>query len=190
MAIAIADALRMIEAFKDAATHLIVGPCHSFDAPVLKARKMIESGELGRLRMLHALNCTDFLYRPRRPEELRTADGGGVVFSQGVHQIDIARLLCGRVATNVTARTGAWDPARPTEGAYTALLSFDDGVFASLTYSGYGRFDSDQWQGWIGELGYAKDPGDYGRARQGSCDSRDCGGRSRVEGLADVRPNQ
>ncbi len=28
-----------------------------------------------------------------------------------------------------------------------------NGAFASLTYSGYGHFDSDEFQGWIGEMG-------------------------------------
>ena len=165
MAVSISDALRMTAAFREAGLHLIVGPCHSFDAPVLEARRMIDNGDIGRVRMLHALNCTDFMYRPRRPEELRTEDGGGVVFSQGVHQVDIARLLCGEKAAQVHAMTGAWDPERPTEGAYTATIKFEDGAFASLTYSGYGRFDSDAWQDWIGELGNVKNPNDYGRAR-------------------------
>ena len=173
MAITIDDALHMIVAFERAGRQLIVGPCHSFDAPVLKARDIIDEGEVGQPRMLHGLNCTDFLYRPRRREELRTADGGGVVFSQGVHQIDMARLLCGRSATAVTAATGIWDPERPTEGAYSVLLTFDDGAFASLTYSGYGRFDTDWWQDGIGELGRAKDPDDYGRARKALADVSD-----------------
>ncbi len=173
MAITIDDALRMIDAFERAGRHLIVGPCHSFDAPVLKARDIIDEGEAGQPRMLHGLNCTDFLYRPRRPEELRTTDGGGVVFSQGVHQIDMARLLCGRSAVAVTAATGIWDPDRPTEGAYSALLTFDGGAFASLTYSGYGRFDTDQWQDGVGELGHAKDLHDYGRARRALADVSD-----------------
>ena len=30
--------------------------------------------------------------------------------------------------------------------------------FASLTYSGYGHFDSDEFQGWIGEMGQKKTP--------------------------------
>jgi phthalate 4,5-cis-dihydrodiol dehydrogenase len=62
--------------------------------------------------------------------------------------------------------TGKWDPSRPTEGAYTALLWFDDGVFASMTYSGYGHFDSDEWCGWTGELGAVKNPHEYGAARR------------------------
>src|SRR5690606_24852236 len=55
---------------------------------------------------------------------------------------------------------------RPTEGAYSLLMDFEDGAFASLTYSGYARFDSDELCGWFGELGRRKSPEDYGRARR------------------------
>ncbi|MCE7029953.1 Gfo/Idh/MocA family protein [Jiella avicenniae] len=166
LSVTMEDADRMVEAAEAAGVHLIVGPSHSFDAPVALARQMIESGEFGQVRMVQALNYTDFLYRPRRPEELRTEEGGGVLFSQGVHQIDIVRLLCGGMAERVTAMTGAWDPARPTEGAYSALISFASGAFATMTYSGYAHFDSDVWMGDIGELGAPKDPAGYGKARK------------------------
>ncbi len=165
MAITLEQCAAMIEATRRAGTHLIVGPSHSFDAPVALARGLIESGEFGSVRMMTALNFTDFLFRPRRPEELATAQGGGVVFSQAAHQVDIVRLLGGGRVGSVRAATGAWDPDRPTEGAYSALLSFATGAFASLVYSGYGRFDSDEFCGWIGELGRPKDPTRYGAAR-------------------------
>lgn len=166
LAVSLEDADRMVEAAERAGVHLIVGPSHSFDAPVALARKLIESGELGSVRMVQAFNYTDFLYRPRRPEELRTEEGGGVLFSQGIHQIDIVRLLCGGRGRTLTAMTGAWDPKRPTEGAYSALMSFDDGAFATLTYSGYAHFDSDIWMDDIAELGADKDPSAYGKARR------------------------
>ena len=166
LAVTMEDADRMVDGAKAAGVHLIVGPSHSFDPPVALARRMIASGEFGAVRMVQAFNYTDFLYRPRRPEELRTDEGGGVLFSQGVHQIDIVRLLCGGQARSVYAMTGAWDPARPTEGAYTAMLDFEDGAFASLTYSGYAHFDSDIWMDDVGELGGRKDPARYGAARR------------------------
>jgi phthalate 4,5-cis-dihydrodiol dehydrogenase len=68
--------------------------------------------------------------------------------------------------------TGKWDPDRPTEGAYTALVSFAGGAFASLTYSGYAHFDSDEWMGWVGELGHAKKPEAYGGARKALAEVR------------------
>jgi phthalate 4,5-cis-dihydrodiol dehydrogenase len=166
MALTLAECQDMIAACARAGVQLIVGHSHSFDLPYLRAREIIASGAYGAVRMIHALNFTDFLYRPRRPEELDTAQGGGVVFSQGAHQIDIVRLLGGGKVRSVRAATGAWDTTRPTEGAYSAFLTFETGAFATLTYSGYAHFDSDALNGWIGEFGQKKDPAAYGATRR------------------------
>lgn len=165
MAIALDQCQAMIDAVQKAGVVLVVGHSHSFNAPILHTRKLVDSGAYGAVRMIHALNYTDYMVRPRRPEEMDTAQGGGVLFSQGAHQIDIVRLLGGGRVNSVRAATGNWDMARPTEGAYSALLSFDDGAFASCTYSGYAHFDSDELQGWIGEMGLPKDPSRYGAGR-------------------------
>ena len=165
MAISLDEATRMIDAARAAGVHLVVGPSHSFDAPIARARAIVESGDVGRVRMITALNYTDFLYRPRRPEELDTARGGGVVFSQAAHQVDVVRLLAGARASFVRALTGAWDAARPTEGAYAALLGFEDGAYATLSYSGYAHFDSDELCGGVGELGRPKEAA-HGKARR------------------------
>ncbi len=165
MALTLADARAMVAAAEAGGIRLVVGHSHGFDAPYLRARALIESGAYGRVRMINAMNFTDFLYRPRRPEELVTAEGGGAVFSQAPHQIEIVRLLGGGRVRSVRAATGAWDAARPTEGAYSAFLTFEDGAFASLTYSGYGHFDTDEFCGWTGEMGQRRDPAAYGAAR-------------------------
>lgn len=166
LAIALEDARAIVEAARRAGVQLVTGPSHSFDQPVQRAHEIIASGRLGRVRMIHALNFTDFLYRPRRPEELRTDQGGGVIFSQAVHQIDVLRLLARAPARSVYAMTGAWDPARPTEGAYGAMIGFEGGCFANLTYSGYAHYLSDTMQDGIGELGWPVDPASYGAARR------------------------
>ena len=166
MAITVDECREMIAAAKAANVKLLVGHSHSFDQPYLRARAMIRSGAYGPVRMINALNFTDFLYRPRRPEELDTRQGGGVVFSQAAHQIDIVRLLAGAKAVSVRAFTGNWDAARNTEGAYAAQIRFENGSFASLSYSGYAHFDTDEFMGWWGELGQGRDgEASYGRAR-------------------------
>jgi phthalate 4,5-cis-dihydrodiol dehydrogenase len=166
MALSVDDCREMIAAANAANVKLLVGHSHSFDLPYLRARAMIRSGAYGHVRMINALNFTDFLHRPRRPEELDTREGGGVVFSQAAHQVDIVRLLAGAKATSVRAFTGNWDAARNTEGAYSAQIGFADGSFASLTYSGYAHFDTDEFMGWRGELGQARNADtSYGRAR-------------------------
>jgi phthalate 4,5-cis-dihydrodiol dehydrogenase len=157
MALTLKDCAAMINAAKNANVHLVVGHSHSFDAPILRTRALIASGAYGGVRMIHALNYTDFIRRPRRPEELDTTQGGGAVFNQAAHQVDIVRLLGGGRVKTIRAATGAWDATRPTEGAYAALLTFENGAFASLTYGGYGHFDSDEFSGWVGEMGQQKD---------------------------------
>jgi phthalate 4,5-cis-dihydrodiol dehydrogenase len=165
MAVTLSECTTMVDAARAAGVQLVVGHSHSFDAPYERARELIATGAYGRPQMITALNYTDFLYRPRRAEELDTARGGGAVFSQAAHQVDVVRLLAGGHVRTVRALTGAWDAARPTEGAYSALLTFADGAFATLIYSGYAHFDSDEFCGWIGETGQRKDPARYGVAR-------------------------
>ena len=166
MALSLEDCDQMIEACVAANVSMIVGHCHSFDSPYLEAEKIIRSGEFGQARMILAVNYTDFLYRPRRPDELVTESGGGVVFSQAAHQFDIVRLLAGSKARSVRAAVGAWDSSRPADGAYASLLWFENGAFASLNYSGYAHFDSDSWSGDIDEFGETKEDSEYGAARR------------------------
>jgi len=158
MALTVEDCAAIVEAARRAGVHVVVGHSHSFDAPVRHLRKLIESGAFGPARMINAFNYTDYLYRPRRPEELETSKGGGAIFNQAAHQVDIVRLIAGAPVKSVRALTGSWDTNRPTEGAYATLLTFGNGVFASLTYSGFGHFDSDEFEGWIGEMGQKKTP--------------------------------
>lgn len=166
MATSVADCCAMETAACRNQRVLVVGPSHSFDASVRRAVALIEAGEFGCVRLVTALNYTDFLFRPRRPEELDDARGGGVIFSQGAHQIDVVRALVGQPVLTVRAVASNWDPARGSNGAYTALLTFPDGVTATLTYSGYARYDSDELVGWVSELGMEKDPASYGVARR------------------------
>jgi phthalate 4,5-cis-dihydrodiol dehydrogenase len=158
MALTLKDCAAIVEAVHKSGMQAVIGHSHSFDAPVRHLRNLVDSGAFGNVRMINALNYTDYLYRPRRPEELDTLKGGGAVFNQAAHQVDIARLIAGGPVRSVRAMTGSWDPKRPTEGAYATLLTFANGAFASLAYSGYGHFDSDEFDGWVGEMGQTKTP--------------------------------
>ena len=166
MATEVAECAEMISAARAAGTSLVVGPSHGYDAPVARAAELIAAGRYGAVRMVTALNYTDYLYRPRRPEELDPALGGGVVLGQAAHQVDVVCRLVGAPVVRVRAHVAAWDPARPADGAYTAFLMFDGGAAGTLAYSGYGHFDSDEWLGWIGETGRRKDPSAHGAARR------------------------
>jgi phthalate 4,5-cis-dihydrodiol dehydrogenase len=158
MALTLDECDRMIAAAERHGVHLVYGHSHAYDPPVRKLAELVQGGELGRLTMLHTWNYTDLLYRPRAEWEMDTARGGGVVFIQAAHQIDVVRLIGGGRVRGVRAMTGTADPARPTEGHYTAYLELADGVPATLVYSGYGYFDSAELHYWVGERGQERAP--------------------------------
>jgi len=144
---------------------LMCGHTHAFDPPIRAMRALVRSGELGRLVMMHTWNYTDLLYRPRTAWELDTAHGGGAVWVQSAHQVEMLRLIGGGKARSVRAMTGAWEKTRPTEGNYVSYLEFEDGTPATMVYSGYAHFDTAELHYWIGERGQARAPESHGRSQ-------------------------
>jgi phthalate 4,5-cis-dihydrodiol dehydrogenase len=154
MAASLDEAAAMVAAAERAGVHLLVGHSHSYDLPIRRMRELVAGGSLGQVRMVNTWCYTDWMHRPRRPEELDGARGGGVTLRQGAHQFDILRLLCGGLVTRVRARTFDWDPERRGTGAHTVYLEFADGAAATAIYNGYGNFSSIDLCFEIGEWGF------------------------------------
>ncbi|MFQ5829523.1 MAG: Gfo/Idh/MocA family protein [Candidatus Methylomirabilia bacterium] len=108
-----------------------------FQLPVMKLKEMIEAGELGTLRHIHA---TKYGKLPRGIPGLDTTwffdkarAGFGGFGDIGIHAIDALRWLAGSEARQVFARIDRLihhDIAVDDIG--TALIEFDNGVLASL----------------------------------------------------------
>jgi phthalate 4,5-cis-dihydrodiol dehydrogenase len=145
--------------------HLIVGHTHAFDPNIREMRRIIASGELGRLGMILTFNYNDFLLRPHRADEFDSERGGGIAFNQVAHQIEIVRLLGGRIRS-VRASLGALDRSRPATGHCVAFLEFENGAAASVVFSAYDFFDSDELHHWIAEGGTTKEPHRQGKTRE------------------------
>ena len=107
MALTLAECDAIIAAVDRANVYLIVGHTHGFDPAVRAMQRMVAERELGPLGMIAAWNYTNFLYRPRRPEELDTAQGGGILFNQVPHQVDMVRTIGGGRLTSVRAQAAA-----------------------------------------------------------------------------------
>ena len=145
--------------------HLIVGHTHAFDPNIREMHRIIDSGELGRLGMILTFNYNDFLFRPHRSDEFDSNRGGGIAFNQVVHQIEIVRLLGGRIRS-VRASVEALDKSRPAAGHCTAFLALENGAAASVVFSAYDFFDSDELHHWIAEGGTNKEPHRHGKTRE------------------------
>ncbi|MBI2209680.1 MAG: Gfo/Idh/MocA family oxidoreductase [Deltaproteobacteria bacterium] len=150
MAISLKEAAAMLAAVEKSGVKLICGHTQSFGPHIQTMRRIIQSGELGRLCAMHVWANTDWMLRPRTAEELDVAQGGGVPYRQGPHQIDTVRLLGGGLVRSVRGTTGQWFAGRPIPGYYAAYLEFEDGTPATVVHNGYGYFLASELVPWGG----------------------------------------
>jgi phthalate 4,5-cis-dihydrodiol dehydrogenase len=147
LAITLAECEAMNAAAERNGVLLLAGHTQSMAPAVRKLAELARGGEYGRLGMVHTWHYTDWIYRPRLPEELDPALGGGPVYRQASHQVDIVRLIGGGLVRSVRAMTVQLDPARGVPGSYTVYLEFADGTPATIVYSGYGHFETGELTG-------------------------------------------
>jgi phthalate 4,5-cis-dihydrodiol dehydrogenase len=140
MAVNLADAQRMVEAADNNGIKLLAGHTRAFTLPIRAMRRVIESGKYGQLRALNMWAYSDWMLRPRTADELDLAQGGGIPYRQGPHQVDTVRLLGGGMLRSVRAQVGQWMPERPIPGFYSAFLEFENGIPATISHNGYGYF--------------------------------------------------
>ena len=148
MAISLQEAEQMIEASIKNNVKLLCGHTQSFGPHIRTMRKIIRSGEVGKLCALHVWAYTDWMLRPRTAEELDIDQGGGVPYRQGPHQIDTLRLLGGGMVRSVRGSIGQWFKGRSIPGYYSAFMEFDDGTPATLMHNGYGYFLASELVPW------------------------------------------
>lgn len=154
MALSMEDCDAMTAAAERNGVRLLIGHSQSLDSGILKMAEIIRSGQLGKPTMLTSTYYSEWLYRPRSREELDPESGdGGITLRQGWVQLDILRMLGGGMVRSVRGVTVVADPQRPVDGAYAALLEFEDGTPATAVFDGYGYFDSSELTFGIGLQG-------------------------------------
>jgi phthalate 4,5-cis-dihydrodiol dehydrogenase len=144
MAMSVDECTAMCEAAESTGVQLLCGQTFSMHPAVHAMREIVQSGELGRLISANSWLSTDWLLKPRLPDELDESKGGGVVYRHGPHLIDTVRLLGGGMVRSVRASVGRWMPERPCAGNFSAFVEFADGTPATISYNGYGYFDTSE----------------------------------------------
>ena len=142
MAITLEEGEAMNAAAERNGVHLLAGHTQSMAPTIRKLAELARGWTFGRLGMVHNWHYTNWVYRPRLPEELDPSKGGGPVFRQASHQVDMVRLIGGGLLRSVRAMTVQLDAARGVPGSYVVYLEFVDGTPATIVYSGYGHFES------------------------------------------------
>jgi phthalate 4,5-cis-dihydrodiol dehydrogenase len=123
------------------------------DAPVRAMARLVREGAVGRVRSLTNISYTSWMLRPRFDYELMAKLGGGVIFRQGPHQVEIARTILGCRPISVTTIASEDHTRNGAIVSYNALVEYPNGVATTLVYSGAGFFDSAELTFGVGETG-------------------------------------
>jgi phthalate 4,5-cis-dihydrodiol dehydrogenase len=140
MAISLKETEQMVEECEKAGVQLVCAHTASYGIHYRTLRQVSQSGDRGRVRAIQLLSYTDWMLRPRTPDELDFSQGGGVPYRQGPHQLDTVRLLGGGMMKSVRAHIGQWMPERSIPGYYNGHFEFEDGTVATAIHNGYGYF--------------------------------------------------
>jgi len=155
MALNVEQCAQMVEAAERNNVYLLCGHTYSLNPSIQAMRRIVKSGELGRLIQVANWLYSDWLLKPRMPEEVDVNLGGGVVYRHGPHIIDTIRTLGGGMVRSVRGTAGSWMAGRNCPGNFSAYLEFEDGTPATVSYSGYGYFNTSDLVWGIGDRMYS-----------------------------------
>ncbi len=138
----------MLDAVEKAGVKHMVAFNYRFVPAIVQAKKLIESGALGRIFHYRAVYLQEWIIDPNFPKVWRldkSVAGSGALGDLGAHIIDLARFLVGE-PKRVMAMTRTFIDERPTEDgkgrakvdvddAFVALLEFDNGALGTVEAS-------------------------------------------------------
>ena len=128
---------RMLAAVVRAGVHLLVAHSQRYFASTIRAREILQSGNLGR-----PVFATDTWYKPfgvasRLPWFLDRATGGGMWLMNGAHMLDRTCWVLDTEVASVRAWIGSPHHGLPADDANMVFLHLRNGLHATVVHAGY-----------------------------------------------------
>ncbi len=139
MAVRVSECDRMIEADKKSDKTLAVIFQRRFHPATVKAKEIIDSGQLGALIRINAVNTaykSDFYYNSGGWRGNWKGEGGGVLFNQAPHPIDLLQFLCGMPDTiYAQVDNRIHEGIIDVEDFATAIIGYSSGCTGMVHYN-------------------------------------------------------
>lgn len=135
IALNLREADEMLEAANKAGTRLAVAENYQFMADSTEARRLIDSGLVGRVFTVRVQEATRMEPRPGSWWFQHETAGGGALMSMGIHSVRTLRLLAGGTAEQAFAAfSDAVSPDIGLQGedTSTVIVRFDNGVVGNV----------------------------------------------------------
>lgn len=175
------EARAIISAADDAAVQLMVAENYRFLAPVQEAKRIIESGALGRVRLIQLHE--EYPFDPSSWRNDRERNGGGVLIDGGIHKANVLAYLAGRPNQVYAVQVPPGIPGLDAEDGMVVTTRSANGVVGIINHTwSIGRPTERPWVSVSGsqanlrfELGRPWLKIDYGNSqetRRFDCDDR------------------
>lgn len=132
IATTVKDAREMIEVCKEHGVILQTAFPVRFNTAVMRAKKMIENGDLGEI---YAIKGTNRGTNPGGWFIDREKSGGGAVIDHTVHVVDLMRWFMGSEVKKVYAEIDNIIQSGPIDDCGILTIEFENGVFSTLDCS-------------------------------------------------------
>ena len=138
MANTVEECQMMNEAQRRTGKILAVGHPQRFFHANREVRRIVESGEYGKLLMISEFRSADY-FEPGRPKWFTTKklSGGGIMMNLGAHAMDKLMYITGSKPVEIAAAIDNCMPGYDVEGHVQSLLRFENGVSATVTFNSY-----------------------------------------------------
>jgi predicted dehydrogenase len=128
MAITLQQCDDMVEAAAANKVKLMVGLSQHFYATSIKAKEILDSGELGPLITAVSYMSKNWSYANRRPQYRSRFHGGGMWLTNGVHTVDRLSWVMASQALSVSASIGARAHYQAADDSATAFIRYKNGL--------------------------------------------------------------
>jgi predicted dehydrogenase len=137
MAISLEQCDNMIEAADANDLKLMVGNTQHFYGTSLKAKEILDSGELGPLITAVCYMSKNWNFGGRRPQYRSRYHGGGMWMTNGVHVVDRLTWVMASQAVSVSAAIGARAHYQASDDSATAFIRYKNGLAGVAVSVGY-----------------------------------------------------
>ncbi len=123
----------IVDAAAQAGVTLMVAENYRFMPPVLEARKMVDRGDLGLLRLIQLQE--DFPFLPSEWRNDAESNGGGVLIDGGIHKASLLAYLAGNPAEIYAAEIPSAQPELAAEDGVIAMLRYSSGTVGVINHT-------------------------------------------------------
>ena len=127
------EAQTIVDVASDAGITLMVAENYRFMPPVHAAKAMVESGDLGTLRLVQLQE--DFPFQPTEWRNDADLNGGGVLIDGGIHKASLLAYLAGSPSEIYAAEIPSAEPGLAAEDGVVAMLRYASGLVGVINHT-------------------------------------------------------